>query len=171
MDCLRSFNISINDDVVFSGLDVKSWAVGAQHFFTMETDAVGDISEFTIQGFKNINIFGICVNGGVVPQIGPLTNSGIVDDWQFEIILDGQLPLISGTVGTNFFNINPNGSNNKLFSLSKNTNSVSFADPFQSVKKITFNRLLIQGYGLQLLGSIALNYDLNFTFYYKFEGE
>jgi hypothetical protein len=171
MDCLRSFNISINNDIVFSLLDVKSWAVGAQHFFTMETDGITDISVFNIIGFKNINIYGVAVTGGVVPQITVGTNSGIIDDWQFEVILDGQLPIISGTVGTNFFGIDPNASGNKLFSLSKNTNSVKFASPFQSVKTITFNRLITQGYGLQALGSIALNYDFNFTFYYNFEGE
>jgi len=171
MDCLKSFNISINGDVVYTGLDVKSWTNGGQNFFHMETDGITDISEFTIEGFKNINVFGVSVTGGVMPQIGALTDSGIIDDWRFEIILDGQLPLISGTVGTNFFAINPDGVNNKLFSLSKNTDVVNFASPFQSVKKITFNRLLIQGYGLQTIGTIALNYDLNFTFFYKYEGE
>ena len=171
MDCLKSFNISVNRDTVFTGTDVKSWAVGVQHFWTMETNGTTEVSVFNVVGFKNINIFGIAVNGSVMPQIGALTNSGIIDDWTFEIILEGQLPLISGNIGTNYFVINPEDVLNKRFPLSKNNNSIMFASPFQSVKTIVFNRILMQGYGLQALGSIATNFDLNFTFYYKYEGE
>jgi len=171
MDCLRSFNISINQNVAYAAIgNIKSWANGTNQYFIIE-DGFPNLTTFEIEGFKNINIFGMSVVGSIMPQLGALTNSAIIDDWSFEIVLNGQLPLISGVVTNNYFNISSGGIGNKTFYLSKNTNSIMFETPFQSVESIDFNKVKMQGYGVQTLGNVATEWDLNFTFYYKYEGE
>ena len=171
MDCLRSFNISINRNVDYAAAgNIKTWNDGTNQYFYIE-DGFPNLTTFYIQGFKNINVYGMSVVGSIMPVIGATTNSAIIDDWSFEILLGGQLPLISGFVTNNYFNISPGGSNNNSFYLSKNTNSIMFESPLQSVEKIDFNKIKIQGYGVQTLGNVYTEYDLNFTFYYKYEGE
>jgi hypothetical protein len=171
MDCLRSFNLSINENRTYAAPVIKSWANGVQNYFIVEDGVFPNISTFNISGFKNINLFGVSVVGGVFPSVLPLTNSGVIEDWTFTIFLGGQLPIISGNTTTNYFNIDSNANKNNTIYLSQNTNTIMFASPFQSVKFIDFTKMRIQGHGLQTLGALSAEFDFNFTFYYKFEGE
>lgn len=170
MDCLRSFIVSIDQVTTFSGTDVKTWFVGAQEFWVVEKAGV---STFVPEGFKNIDIYGVDVIGNVSTQKAAATGGVVVQDWGFEILIEGQLPLVSGTVTTspNYWNIQTTTTGTRTFALSKNTNSLKFADPIGSVKNINFEVLRAQGVGGQTAGVVSLDWDLSFIFFYKYEGE
>lgn len=170
MDCLRSFIVSIDQVTTFSGTDVKTWFVGAQEFWVAEKAGV---STFVPEGFKNINIFGVDVIGNVSTQKAAATGGVVVQDWGFEILIEGQLPLVSGSVTTspNYWNIQTTTTGTRTFALSKYTNSLKFADPIASVKNINFEVLRAQGVGGQTAGVVSLDWDLSFIFFYKYEGE
>jgi len=170
MDCLRSFIVSIDQVTTFSGTDVKTWFVGAQEFWVVEKAGV---STFVPEGFKNIDIYGVDVIGNVSTQKAAGTGGVVVQDWGFELLIDGQLPLVSGSITTspNFWNIQTTTTGTKTFALSKNTNSLKFADPIGSVKNINFEVLRAQGVGGQTAGVVSLDWDLSFVFFYKYEGE
>jgi len=168
MDCLRSFIIKINQATTFSGGDVKTWTLGLQEYWAV---ANGGNSIFNFQGFKNVDVYGIDVIGHIQTQIGA-ANGGVVEDWAFKILIDGQLPLASGVVETspNFWSLQTSGIA-KSVSLSKNTNSIKFANPIKSVRFLDFEGIRIQGYGGQTSGQISLDWDLSFVIYYRYEGE
>lgn len=170
MDCLRSFIVSIDQVTTFSGTDVKTWFVGAQEFWVVEKAGV---STFVPEGFKNIDIYGVDVIGNVSTQKAAGTGGVVVQDWGFELLIEGQLPLVSGSITTspNFWNIQTTTTGTKTFALSKNTNSLKFADPIGSVKNINFEVLRAQGVGGQTAGVVSLDWDLSFVFFYKYEGE
>jgi hypothetical protein len=170
MDCLRSFIVSIDQVTTFSGTDVKTWFVGAQEFWVVEKAGV---STFVPEGFKNIDIYGVDVIGNVSTQKAAATGGVVVQDWGFEILIEGQLPLVSGTITTspNYWNIQTTTTGTRTFALSKNTNSLKFADPIGSVKNINFEVLRAQGVGGQTAGVVSLDWDLSFVFFYKYEGE
>ena len=172
MDCMKSFIISMDRVNVYSAVGtLKTWAVGAQHFWTIQE--VG-LSTFRFQGFKNVEIYGVDVVGGIQTDVANVTNGVVVSDWNFEFLIDGQLPLTSGfidTVPPNFWSIEVETTNSKRFSLSKNTNSLRFANPITSAQSISFEALNAQGIGGQNLLAVSLYMDLSFIVYYKFEGE
>jgi len=170
MDCLRSFIVSIDQVTTFSGTDVKTWFVGAQEFWVVEKAGV---STFVPEGFKNIDIYGVDVIGNVSTQKAAATGGVVVQDWGFELLIEGQLPLVSGTITTspNYWNIQTTTTGTRTFALSKNTNSLKFADPIGSVKNINFEVLRAQGVGGQTAGVVSLDWDLSFVFFYKYEGE
>lgn len=170
MDCLRSFVVGIKQAQTFLTTDVKTWFVGAQEFWVVEK--VQD-SVFEIQGFKNIDLYGVDVIGSVQTWKTALSGGCIVNDWSFEIELQGNLPLISGKKLTSpdDWNLQTDSVFARTFPIGKYNNSLKFADPIKSVKNINFEALRAQGVGGQTSGAIALDYDLNFVFYYKYEGE
>ena len=65
MECLRSFIVSIDQAGTFSGADVKTWLLGGQEYWALEKYG---FSSFEIQGYKNINIYGVDVIGQVQTQ-------------------------------------------------------------------------------------------------------
>jgi hypothetical protein len=170
MDCLRSFIISIRQNSTFGGPQVKTWTIGTENFWSA---AIGAVSLYNIQGFKNINIFGVDLVGKVSTDVNSAIGGVVVNDWSFTIRLDGQVPLINGQIipVPNFWNIQDTNIDAQTFALSKNTNSAKFATPFQSVKNIEFLILQAEGVGAQTLLNATLDYDFTFTFYYKYEGE
>lgn len=169
MDCLRSFVVSIDGVASFTGTDVKTWTLGLQEFWAVEKIA---LSTFETQGFKNIDVYGISMNGIVQTERAAVTGGCVVQDWGFEMGIQGQLPLASGIIvaAPNYWNIQTTQAIT-TFALSKNSNYVKFADPIKSVKNFRFENLKVQGIGGQTVGTIALDWDLNFTIYYKYEGE
>lgn len=168
MECLRSFIVKIQQTNTFSGGDVKTWTLGLQEYWAV---ANGGNSIFNFQGFKNVDVYGIDVIGQIQTQIGA-ANGGVVEDWAFKILIEGQLPLASGniTASPNFWNLQSSGIA-KGVALSKNTNSVKFSNPIKSVQFLDFEGIRVQGYGGQTVGQISLDYDLSFIIYYRFEGE
>jgi len=170
MDCLKSFIVKINDQRTFLTTEVKTWTAGSQEFWVIEK--VGN-SVLNIQGFKNIDIYGVDVIGAVQHPELPTSGGGIVEDWSFEILMNGSLPLVSGTksISPDIWNIQLNSPAAQTFYLSKDTNSIKFGDPLKSETNINFQVLKAQGYGGQTAGAITLDYDLSFVFFYKYEGE
>jgi hypothetical protein len=171
MDCLRSFNIVIDQASTFSGTQVKTWTLGLQEFWSVD---INGLSSFIFEGFKNVDVYGIDVIGNVNTQRAAAIGGCNVQDWSFEVLIEGQSPLASGRVATtpsNYWNIATGTVGSRIFSLSKNTNSVRFADPIKSASYLNFERLNAQGDGGQTLGTISLDYKFNFVVYYKYEGE
>ena len=170
MDCLRSFIVRINQQTNWTGSDVKTWLIGAQYHWAV--DAYSSTSTFNIEGFKNVNIYGIQLIGNVITNTASVLGAVVVSDWSFEIEIDGQLPLISGTIApTNYWAIETSTQATKYFTLSKNTNLLTLADPIASAKNIVFRRLKAQGDSGQTLNNVSLDWDFSFVFFYKYEGE
>jgi len=169
MDCLRSFTIGINQNKTFatSGTNVKMWGtLGNYHWVVKEN--VGS-SIFDVQGFKTIRLYGIDMVGNVQTDL-TAADGGITSDYSFIINVTGIAPQASGIVRTspNFYNITPATNN---FQLNKYSNKISFADPIEAVTAITFAGFEAQGNNGETLNSISLDIDLQFVFYYKYDGE
>jgi WD40 repeat protein len=170
MDCLRSFNFNAQvSGYSISTTSIKTWTLGLQEYFVF--DAPGT-SVFNISGFKNINIFGCRVVGNVQADIQP-TGGCVLEDWNILVRLNGQTPLISGSVDplVNFWNLTTTGNEANTFELGRHTPDVKFNTPFQSVRTIEIVGIKGQGYGGQTIGNITLDIDLNFIFDYQYEGE
>jgi hypothetical protein len=171
MDCLRSFSININEGGTYSSgpsVILKQWGVVGNQPWAINITAS---SNYAIQGFKNIDLYGASVNGIVTTQIGSALSGVVVEDWDFGFFLDGQLPLIGGVATNSFWTLNDNNNQARQFALNKFSNEIKFASPIKSVKNIFFNDFKAQGQSSQTATTIALGFDLNFVFYYKFEGE
>jgi hypothetical protein len=171
MDCLRSFNFSARINTNLSGTDVKTWITGGQHAWAIEAPTFSSV--YNIQGFKNINVFGIKAIGTIGTLEGSATGGVIVNDWTIDVTLNGQRPIIGGniTVTPNSYGLDLNSNNNRIFPISKYSNSVEFGDPYQSVTSIELGGTTATGMGWQTLSNVNLLWLLNFVVYYKFEGE
>ena len=175
MEDLQSFNIKINQAVVAlpgtGGL--RTWGTPGQYFFSLSLTPSNLSSTYNLTGFKSTNIYGVSVSGTVVGNFANATKCADVEDWSFSIALNGTPPLISGAkvTGTDGFGLFVRGNTLNSMTLSKNTNCISFANPFTSVSSITFQSLQVSGKGAEFLNEVALFYDLYFTFYYRYEGE
>ena len=102
MDCLRSFNFSIKANTnVTTGL--TEWSVGSENYWTY-TELKQ--SRYNIQGFKNINLYGIDCVGFIGSSFFGVGGNAIVDDWGIDILVQGQRPLIGNTITPpNFYNL------------------------------------------------------------------
>jgi hypothetical protein len=171
MDCLRSFNFSARINTNLSGTDVKTWISGGQHAWAIQAGSLSSV--YNIQGFKNINVFGIKAIGSVQSLEGAPTGGVVVNDWTIDVTLNGQRPIIGGNidVSPNSYSVDLNSTNNLIFPISKYSNSVEFGDPYQSVTSIVLGGTTATGYGWQTLSNVNLLWLLNFVVYYKFEGE
>jgi len=167
MDCLRSFNVGITAQRGFSsaGVNVKSWGpAGNYHWQVIETTLDSD---FRVEGFKTLDLYGIRMIGNVFTDLG--TNDGnIVSDYGMQIVVTGSTPLASGTpISTGW----PLTTTPNVYQLSKFTNFVNFDSPISATTNIRFGTFIAQGNNGETLNSITLNIALNFIFYYKYEGE
>lgn len=172
MDCIRSFSFRVNTNSGVTLTDIKQWQTGtAQHFFSCTTGGSG--SKYNIQGFKNINVWGVGVTGtvGTIPSaaIGGI----IVNNWTIDFKINGQAPFPSGVVQTtpNYYVINASSVENTTFPLGRFSPNVKFDTPIQSVKSVEIGQTYADGYGWETLGTLNLYWNLNFTVYYNFEGE
>jgi hypothetical protein len=98
MDCLKSFTIHSGTSINATG--ARIFVQNLNNYWTLETSR---LSEFTIQGFKNVNIHGMEINGYVQGFQPNATDNCIVQDWSTDVRLaGGTIPLISGEItGTN----------------------------------------------------------------------
>jgi len=171
MDCLRSFNFIVNTQSNWGSPEISIWTVGGQNFFTFERSSPSG-SKYTIQGFKNINIFKIEVTGDInsTPQFDPYLC--IVQNWWVIFTVTGQNSSSVGEVRSspNVFNMIEQ-STDPRFKLSKYQSSLTFESPIQSAKEILITEISADGIGNRTLLSAQIGYLLNFTVYYKFEGE
>jgi len=171
MDCLRSFNFRVSTNTNLTS-SLKTWNTGGNnHYWSVDSGPLG--SQYNIEGFKNINIYGIDVIGSI--QTLPTAPNGgvIVNDWSIDVLINGQQPLVGGTITTspNYYGIDTASLANKVFPLSKYSNSLKFADPFESVKNINLQNTFASGFGWETSLNVNLTWNLNFVVFYKFEGE
>ena len=171
MECLKSFSFKVTTNTNLSGGNIKQWATGAaQHFWSA---SAGTSSTYNIQGFKNINVYGVDVIGSITTLTAAGTGGVIVNDWNIDVLISGQQPLVGGTItaAPNYYSINATSPTNRIFPLGRFSNSVKFADPISSVQFIQLGSTYAQGIAYETLGDVNLFWNLNFVVYYKFEGE
>jgi hypothetical protein len=167
MDCLRSFTITIDQTLTFttSGVNVRTWNTGINHQWTV-LDNVTE-SRFNVQGFKNINLYGIKMQGYCAPQITG-TSGAIVDDFGFQMVIGGQNPILGGDFSTNGYNA---VTTNQPINLTKFNSEFRFVTPIQSANFVEIGTFFAQGYGWQTASNIILTVNASFIVYYQFEGE
>jgi len=171
MECMRSFSIGVNLIENLSGAAVlKQWTTGpAQHFWQVNT---GTSSTFTFEGFRNLDVYGIDVLGSIQTQVNTVINGVIVNDWQIDVRVGGQNPLVGGiATGTNYYAIDSNSPENQIYPLGKFNNSVKFATPIMGSKFLEIQKTRASGIGYETLATVNLWTRLNFIVYYRFEGE
>lgn len=168
MDCLKSFTIYTNSNENASAPKSDIWGAVHGGYWIYNN---GGISTFTIQGFKNINVHGVECQGDLSCLINT-GNSVIVQDWAFDIQINGQNPLVSGTVtaAPNNYNISPQAQN-PIFSLGKYNSKFMLASPIQSAKTLTINGLRASGFGNENAAVLNIAWNVNFIIYYTYEGE
>lgn len=171
MDCLKSFNFQVDSNSTLSGGSVKQWTIGVDQTFWSVT--AGTTSTYNIEGFKNINIHHIDVIGSVSTLTGSGVAGVIVNDWNIDITLNGQIPIIGSniTAAPNFYGISNTTAANATFPIGKYSNKILFSSPYQSVTSIVLGQTYATGTGFQTAGSVNLYWNLNFIVHYKFEGE
>ena len=168
MECLQSFSFySSGNDAIGSFEGLNSWGTLASNGWIV--NSLGTSSAFNIEGFKNINVYGIDLVGFVGAKNGG-NYGGIVTDWAFTLQLNGNQNQVSGNItpSPNYFAITTNSQN---VVLSKLKPSIQFAYPIQSVKSIQIDELYATGTSLETLGSLRIAWSVTFVVYYKYEGE
>jgi hypothetical protein len=169
MDCLKSFNFTLGEQSNYTVANgFKYWPVGAQHFWFLEANTAD--STINIQGFKNINIYKIEVTGTVNTAALPVGFSCLVQDWSFQLQVNGQNALIGNNIVLGGFNIAVQAVN-PIFDLSKFQPSIEFPSPIQSATSITVTGFQAQGIANESILSAQIDTFVTFTVFYKFEGE
>jgi len=172
MECLRSFSLTVsaNNNYTAASGELTVWG-SPLNFSVYDTRT----SIYLIQGFKNINIFGVDMIGNVSSSYGisPRTLNANVKDFEANVILIGEIPVPIGQIsGTN--NV-PIILNNTFIQqqniLTKYKTNINFATPIQSVQSIYLTDFKFFGDHVQNAGQVNIGYFLEFIFYYKYEGE
>jgi hypothetical protein len=170
MNCIQSFSFTSSANDNFVAPDLLAWtAPGGMPYFQVDKNY---ISTFNIQGFKNVNIFGVDVIGDFQPLITTV-NPAIVSDWQIRMRLNGQMPLISGniTAAPNGWSLTQGIPQSQIFTLSRFKTSFKLESPIQSVTSIQLDNLKINGIGPNSLLTVNVSWNLQFIVYYQYEGE
>jgi hypothetical protein len=166
MFCLDSFSIKIIQSRTFAvaGTNVKSWGAAGNYHWGVQQSGV---SVFDIQGFKNIDIYGVKMNGFIETDLSA-GDSAIVSDYAFKLSFGGQVPLISGVVdpSPNFWGISKDVTG---FYLGKYNSEAKFETPYVGCTSISFDKFSAEGNNGETLNSVSLNMDLSFTFYYMYK--
>jgi len=166
---LKSFAININQNFNFTGTTLVTWnPLGTILPWAVSDTGVSRRTDFNIEGFKNIEVYGFSLVGMVYPNRVAGNNQAIVQDWGVLLTIDGTPNLVNGFFGTNAFLATQGG---KSIFLSKDLNKYNLTDPFVSVKKITISALNANGIQYESATSVDLVFQLDIIVYYKFEGE
>ena len=167
---MRSFSLASNLNQSFAlGPNLDVWTIGTNNYWFGRT--VGANADFDIQGFKNINIYGIDVVGDF--KSGPGTSQVLIENWEVNIDLIGQAPILGGIINpvTNDYNLNQDNFFRNSFVLSKFKRGFKLESPIQSVTQIRLSGYTASGIANESILNATVNWDLNYIFYYKFEGE
>lgn len=170
LDCLRSFSInsSLNQSWAL-GPNFDTWTIGTERYWFGRTSTA--FAQYNIKGYKNVNIYGIDVIGDF--KSGPGGSQVIIDNWEVQIDLIGLPSLLGGETvpAVNLLNVNTDIAFTNRFIVSKYKRGIEFISPIQSVTEIRFEAYTANGHANQSLVNATVNWDLNFVFYYQFEGE
>jgi hypothetical protein len=174
MECLRSFNLHSEFNTVgpFNvGSEVKIWTTGTENYWAFQADDTR-ISTFNIQGFKNIDVYGIELVGSVGTNIADPNGGCIASDWTIQISINGFVPTIGGhVIGSNFYSITTDQSLASKFSLGRFNSKFMLASPIMSPATIVLNRLKANGVGAQSAANLNIQSLFNIIVYYKFQSE
>jgi len=165
--CLKQFQFQITKGQTFGNGtgDFASW--NTTYGISWVINNIATASTFAIQGFKNINLYGIKMRGNVFSPI--LTSAhGIVEDYSLNFSITGQPPAISGVFSVNDYAADPY---NNAVRLGKFQDEIMFTDPIKSVTQISINTFSAQGTSNEIATDIRLNLIFQIYFFYKFEGE
>lgn len=168
MDCLKSFTIHSSSSSPTAPANI--WVQNLNNYWVVEQNLS---SSFVIEGFKNVLIHGIEIIGNI-ESIPSSANKCLVQDWATTIQLQGgTIPQISGkiTSAPNQWQLDNSSAFARLFTLGKYQSKVHFSSPFESVKTINFLLLNASGIGAQSLVDVSLKWNLQWVFYYTYEGE
>lgn len=172
MECLRSFTqkISITSSLVGLNATQSFWTSGLNiHCSAIATFAAGvGPAVFLPQGFKNIDVYGIKVTGNIISDPSNLTDGGIVNDWGVILNTDGFYSEISGVYSNQALTVTQNPA---TISLSRYQSYLEFPSPIKALTNISINNLYLQANFCQVNTDLAILGELQFTTYYKFEGE
>jgi hypothetical protein len=171
MECLRSFNLFFSGQANWTGSDVKTWFVGAQEFWSYARS--GALSTYNVDGFKNINVYGLDLIGNIGTLPSAPAGGCIPSDWSVQIEVNGFVPIIGGSVeaSPNGFNLDIDQTKIRFFDLGRFKPNFNLASPIESVKSIKIRNFRANGTGGQTSGNLNLQYGFNIIVYYKFEGE
>jgi len=166
MDCFKSFNFQVSGATTATGSNLNAWGIATNYNFIY--DSSPGSSTLDIQGFKNIDVYKLEVNGYIQSTLN--FEPGIITDWNFFVRVNGQNPIPSAIVNTtnNFglsLELNP------LIPIGKYQKSIEFISPINSVNSLQIENLWVQGRGAETNSLVNLNWTAVFTVIYKFEGE
>ena len=168
-DCMKSFTLNINQNFIFNNTLFTEWnTAGTVLPWTMFDGSATRKSDFFVQGFKNIDVYGVSMVGTVYPLLAPAQKQALVEDWGVNVLLEGTVPLVNGFFGTNTFSATQGARN--VF-LSKYQNEFKLIDPIQSVQKISIGALTASGIQNESGLSVDLTFEIALIIYYKLEGE
>lgn len=167
MNCLRSFYINIDNGTLWTAPYAETWGPLTDLNWSVRRDAV---STYTIQGYKNINLYSVEMVGSCVYDPTQISGECVVNNYGFFIVLNGLIPEVNGviTAAPNVWAINP--VENEL-ALTQYQNKLTFESPIQSFSSVNFNSFFASGTGAILAANIALRTNLTFIFNYLYEGE
>jgi hypothetical protein len=173
MECLRSFNLYSEFSTVgpFNiGSEIKIWTTGTENYWAFQADD-SRISTFNIQGFKNIDVYGIEVVGSVGTNIADPNGGCIASDWTIQIKVNGFVPIIGGSATAGFYNLTTAQSETSKFSLGRFNPKFMLESPIMSPTSIVLNRLKANGVGAQTALNLNIQSLFNIIVYYKFQSE
>ena len=164
MQCMNQAEFFVSNSRLYTAAsgEFKSWSPNSW----VVKSAVNEFI-FNIQGFKNVNLYGIKILADVQSGLSG-TSQGIVTDYNFRCYLTGQYPEVSGTFTTNTYGATTIPT---FITLGKYHNHVNFVDPIKSFSSIRFIVFSAQGINNALSTEINIDVNLNLYLYYKYEGE
>jgi len=181
MDCVRNFTFQTNWNTLTTGspqpITAHIWTNGVQNFMTAiypyYSTPNTDLS-FRPQGWANIDVYGIQVNG--YAQGDPSNTAfggGIIDSWGLTLNLEGQNPTLNGVITQNTLPTPTilQNQNWTTFTLSSLNPKIEFTSPIKSVVNVIPKELKIQAHNLQTATDFDLLAQINVTIYYRFQGE
>jgi hypothetical protein len=167
MQCYNRFQFYIAQTKTY---DTASGVLGAWNTLNGSGWVINDSTQrtdFKIEGFKNINLYGIKLIGTAFSPVATAAHA-LIDDYSLNFSLTAQTPSISGVYTTNDYNA---VSFTNEVRLGKYQNEIMFIDPITSLTNISFNTFSAQGYSPQLLTDVRLSLNFTIYFYYNYEGE
>jgi len=167
--CMKSFTISLYDALVFGTTVFTEWnSLGTVKPWIMVDGSASRKTEFFLEGFKNIDVYGVSMVGSVYPLLAPAQRQALVEDWGVLLLINGTTQLVNGFFGTNTFS---GSQGSKRVFLSKYQNEYKLMDPIMSVQSITVEEIQASGIQNEASSSVDLLFNISLIVYYKLEGE
>lgn len=171
MDCLRSFNFALaNQSNYDASLGFKHWQIGTNHYWLIDQSLPN--VKYLVQGFKNINVFGIQLSGDINSSPAFTPYECLVQNWKWDLQIIGQnstnVGILAPAQSPGYMVIQET---NPYARLSKFQPSITFKTPIQSAKEIILTNFYCDGIANETITSAQVGFVINVTVFYKYEGE